>query len=389
MNKEILIRYSELTLKGKNRNHFSKVLFKNIKNKLSNLDYAIERDYDKIIIKPNDNPEDYIKPLSEITGISWYAIVTSVATSKENIEKALDEVFSKNDKATFRVSGKAIDKDLFDSSDSLTRWAAGYILNKYPESKVDLKNYNLNVNIRVLSDGNTQIYCEKHKGIEGLPAGSNGKALQLLSGGIDSPVAAYKTTTRGMNVSFITFLTPVTSTEETVHKIKSIAKRINDFNGVDQKLFIVDFSKIQQRIMMLKKDEYRITLLRRYFVRFSEMISKKYGYDMLITGDSLGQVASQTIESLTMVDNATDMLIARPLISMSKNEIINIATKIKTLELSNLPGDDMCSAFTPDNPIIKPKKEVVLELEAEMTNIDELLNDVIENDIEIVEMKNV
>jgi len=197
------------------------------------------------------------------------------------------------------------------------------------------------------------------------------------------------TTTRGMNVSFVTFLTPVTSDKETLYKIKELAKRVNDFNGYDQKLFVVNFAKVQAEIMKLVKEEYRITLLRRYFMRYSELLSERYGYEMLITGDSLGQVASQTIASMTLIDNSTDMLIARPLVAMSKNEIIKKATEIGTLQLSNLPGNDMCSLFTPKSPVINPKKEVILDLESKLEDMDKVLEDVLENDTRILELKNV
>lgn len=252
--------------------------------------------------------------------------------------------------------------------------------------KIDLKNYDIDFNIK-LENEIAIISFFKEEAINGLPSGSNGKALALLSGGIDSPVAAFKTITRGINVSFITFLTPLTSENETISKIKELALEVDKYNGNHGKLFFVNFEKVQEEIMKIENSSYRIILLRRYFMRFSELVSKKYGYKFFITGDSLGQVASQTPESMTQINNATKKLIIRPLVSMSKNEIIKEATSINTYKISIKPGNDMCSAFTPKKPILFPKEKIVKELEEKLINMDYIMEQILEKDTRIIELK--
>ena len=252
--------------------------------------------------------------------------------------------------------------------------------------KINLSKFDVDINVRIEGD-KTTIFFEKENGIIGLPAGANGKALTLLSGGIDSPVAAYKTISRGVNTSFLTFLTPRTSNSDVITKIKELALVVNRYNGIDGKLFLVNFEKIQEQIMLLDNTSYRITLLRRYFMRFAKMVSDKYGFKFVITGDSLGQVASQTSESMTLIDNATEQLVVRPLVSMSKNEIIRIAEEIETYKISIMPGDDMCSIFTPNDPIIFPKKKMVASLEAKLSDMDKILFKILNEDMRVIELK--
>ncbi|BDU67450.1 MAG: putative tRNA sulfurtransferase [Candidatus Tyloplasma litorale] len=389
-NKYIVVKFSELSLKGGNKKEFVKILIRNIKNKLKDkkIKAEVKNAKDKIEIYSDHNLEEVFEIMDKIVGISSYSYYYKFEANEKNILKNLQEKLSNFQKGTkFRISLKIIQNDEFDDKSKLINLLAWYAIEKLGFI-VDLSNYDIDINLRI--EKNIAIFFfEKKIGIYGLPAGVNGKALTLLSGGIDSPVAAFKTVTRGVNVSFITFLTPRTSEANVINKIKDLAIKVDEYNGIHGKIIFVNFEKVQEEISKLKDSSYRITLLRRFFVKFAQIISKKYGYKFLITGDSLGQVASQTPESMTQIDNATDQLIIRPLVSMSKNEIIRIAEKIGTYKISIRPGDDMCSLFTPKKPIIFPKKEMVQDLESKLTNMDDILFKILKEETRIIDIKEI
>ena len=387
MKEIIFIRYSELTLKGKNRNEFAKVLFSNIKNKLRGIEYeSIKREYDYIEIVPSSNSDEIIERLKYVIGISWFTKAYVLDSDKVEIEKLILDKLDRS-KETFRVSAKNR-SELFEDSDQLTRFIATIVL-KNTDLRVDLSNYDLELNVKVNGE-KTTIFLEKIKGIEGLPVGSNGRGLVFLSGGIDSPVAAFEMMTRGIRVDFITFLNPITSTDNVLNKVKSLSKQITKYSGSDTYHYIVDFKLVQSYIRdNLKYDEYRTTFLRRAFAKYGEFIAKDYGYQTLITGDALGQVASQTLENLNVIDEASKLLMARPLLGRDKNSIIKISKEIGTHDYSILPGDDMCSDFTPRKPILKPKFEKTIAIANELENYDELFEETKEKLTETIKVENV
>ncbi len=390
LNKYIVVKFSELHLKGGNKKEFITALTRNIRGKFSDKGIVadIKNARDKLEIYSENDLEKIPSALDEVVGISLYSHVFQCEVDKEGIESIMRRELAKYPEGTtFRVSAKMVDGDLFSSKDEMIKWLAWFGTNEM-KFKIDLSNCELDINVRI-ENGKATLFFDKNVGIYGLPAGANGKALTLLSGGIDSPVAAFKTITRGVNVSFLTFLTPRTSEADTISKIKDLALQVDKYNGIHGKLFFVNFERVQEKIMQLEDTSYRITLLRRYFMRFAQLVSKRNGYKFLITGDSLGQVASQTPESMTQIDNATEQLIVRPLVSSSKNEIINIAEEIGTYEISIRPGDDMCSLFTPKNPIIFPKKYKVQELESQLEGMDELLESVYDEDMRVIELKDI
>ncbi len=387
LNKHIVVKYSELHLKGGNKKQFIKVLIDNIKSKLEEqkIEAKVLDGRDRVIIESEKQIEEVPNVLRYIVGISSFAFYYTLDANKDAIEKLLEEKLPKDANRKFRLSVKVIDEQPLGEKQKVIEWLAWFSTNVL-QYKIDLSNYDVDINIKI-EDGKATIFLEKEDAIIGLPAGANGKALTLLSGGIDSPVAAFKTITRGINTSFITFLTPRTSDEKTIEKIMKLAKQVNKYNGNNGKLFLVNFEKVQEEIMQLEDSSYRITLLRRYFMRFAKMISYKHKFKFVITGDSLGQVASQTPESMSVIDNATEQLIVRPLVSMSKNEIIDIAREIGTYDISIMEGDDMCSLFTPKNPIIHPKLRQAIELEEKLNDMDEVLRKVLDKDTRVIELK--
>lgn len=359
MDKIIFIRYSELSLKGKNKNHFIKILVNNIKNKIEGHSYYLKSEHDKIIIKQMDNVGEIIDKLKLVIGISWFTVATQIKSSREEIIETVIKMVRNKDYKTFRISAKNTSNIFTDSMD-LTHCVAGSILEK-TDMKVSLSIYDVNITIRV-NDDTTTIYVKKIKGIEGLPVGSNGRALSFLSGGIDSPVAAFKMMTRGLQVDFITFISPKVRTPELIYKINELAKQVNKYNGKNGKLYIVDFQLVRKHIKeYLPKESYRVVFLRRFFAAYGNYIADKYGYVTLITGDAMGQVASQTPQNLTAIDEASKIFISRPLLGMDKNSIIKIAREINTYDISILPGEDMCSECNPKNPIISARMDDVIK----------------------------
>lgn len=383
----IVVRFSELSLKGGNKKEFILTLIRNINEKIKaeNIDAKVLNKRDKLEIISEKNIDKIPSVLKYIVGISSHSFFYETSITKKNIEEVLNNQLLHYPKdTTFRISVKLIDKELYDDKEKVVEWLAWFGTNKLG-FKINLKRYKIDINIR-FENGKAIIHFGKKDGIIGLPSGVNGKALALLSGGIDSPVAAYKTISRGVNTSFITFLTSKTSNKDVLDKIKNLALQVNKYNGIPQKLFFVNFERVQIEILKLNDESYRIILLRRYFMKFAELVSKKYGYKFLITGDSLGQVASQTPESMTQINNAIKKLIIRPLVSLSKNEIIKIAEEIKTYNISIGPGDDMCSSFTPKNPIIFPKKGKIKELENMLINMEDILYKVLDEETRVIDL---
>jgi len=383
----IVVKFSELSLKGGNKKEFVSTLIKTINRKIEakKIEAKVLNKRDKLEIISENDIDKIPSVLKYIVGISSYSFVYETEINKLEIEKELRKQLSIYPKGTFfRISVKLIDKTFFESKEKIIEWLAWFGTEEL-KFKINLKRYEIDINIR-FENKKATIFFGKSDGIIGLPSGANGKALTLLSGGIDSPVAGYKIISRGINTSFVTFLTSKTFSDTLLNKIKSLASKVNEYNGIPQKLFIVKFDRVQLEIMKLEDETYRIILLRRYFMRLAELLSKKYGYKFLITGDSLGQVASQTPESMTEINKSIDKLIIRPLVSMSKNEIIKIAEHIETYKISIGPGDDMCSLFTPKNPIIFPKEKKIIELENKLKDMESVLFKVFDEDMRIIDL---
>lgn len=361
MEKVIFIRYSELSLKGKNKKEFIKILNRNIKNKLEGLNFEIKTGHDKVVVNPkSEDITEFIERLKFVVGISWFSVANVVDTTKKDIEQAVIAEVKDGWFKTFRVSAKNI-SEVFSDSKSLTHYVAGRVL-EHTDMKVNLSEYDVEINVRA-ERNKTTVFGKKIKGIDGLPSGSNGKGLAFLSGGIDSPVAAIKMMTRGLQVDFVTFLSPNVETPELLHKIKKLAKQANKYNGRAGRLYIINFAPVRKFIREdLKKESYRVVFLRRFFTHYGNFLAEKYNYQTLITGDAMGQVASQTPQNLTAVDDASEIFVSRPLIGMDKNSIIKLAREYGTYEISILPGDDMCAQCTPKSPVLSAKMDVVREL---------------------------
>lgn len=384
MKKVILIRYSEIHLKGNNKHFFEKLLLNNIKSALKGLNFEIEFSHTRYLIS-NFNEEDLneiIKRLKTVFGIYSLSVADEIETSVENIEKYFNNFKLSN--TSFRVSVNRADKKFPINSTEFSKIIGNIIFDNGENLTVDLHTYKTEVCIDIRESGKTYIFSNVIKGLNGMPVGSAGKGLLLLSGGLDSPVAGYKIAQRGMIVDGLHFHSFPYTSENAKNKVISLAKLIKPYTHM-KRLFVVSFTKIQEEIHKNCDGDYMITLMRRIMMRIAERLSEKYDYKAIITGECLGQVASQTIESLTSSNSVIKLIpVLRPLIAFDKDETIEIANKINTYDTSILPYEDCCTVFLPKNPIIKPKLDRVLNEESKL-DIENLISDAI-NTVEIIEI---
>ncbi len=378
MKEIIYLKYGELTLKGKNRDDFSSLLFRNLKNALiefENLKFI--KNFDNVIIEnfSNDQRDEIINIITKIPGFTNLSIAYKIDLNLDLLNNKICELLD-NTKTSFKVITKRKNKKFKKNSDEINRIVASYILSNNDNYYVDIKNPELKINIEV-NNNDIIFYFKKIPCANGLPIGIEGKVLVLLSGGIDSCVASHLLMKRGLHVDFLTFITPPHTSPNALKKVEELASIVTLNKKLENyKLFVCNFTRVQDELTHISKENYRITILRRSFLRIATRIAKKYNYDAIATGESLGQVASQTMDSMKVISSATDQLILRPLITFDKNEIIDIAKKINTYETSILPFDDSCSLFAPKKPITKPKIDIVLDLEKNLdllTSIEELV----------------
>lgn len=382
MNKAILIRFGEIFLKGKNKHVFEKMLIHNILNALKEFEIKLTKISGRYILTDYDElyENEIMEKVCNVFGVYSISPCFVVKANREDIEDCLKNI--EINTSTFKVDVKRADKFFPIQSTEFAALMGGVILSKYPKLKVNLSKPETTIYIEIREDGNTYIYSKILKAVGGMPVGSSGAGLLLLSGGIDSPVAGYLMSKRGMPLQAIHFHSFPYTSELAKDKVISLAKIISEYTG-NIKLHIVPFTKIQEEIHKNCKPEYMITLMRRIMMRIAEKIAKNNDLKAIITGESLAQVASQTIESMTVTNAVVcDLPVLRPLIAMDKEDIIEISKKINTYETSILPYEDCCTVFLPEHPIIKPKMEKVLK-EEERLKIAELIDDAISK-IEVV-----
>ncbi|MGI5841691.1 MAG: tRNA uracil 4-sulfurtransferase ThiI [Christensenellales bacterium] len=357
--KIILLRYGELYLKGENQKLFIKALISNIKTALHGLEYKLERAQARLFVKTTeDHLKAVMKKLENVFGLSSYSVVEEVQADKDVIEEFVGQITT--NKKTFRVNVKRADKSFPVKSIEFERHLGGIVLKNNPNLKVDLTKPEFVVNIDIRENKKAYIYFDSIPGAGGLPLGTAGKGLLLLSGGIDSPVAGYQIAKRGLAFEGLHFHSYPYTSDQAKQKVISLAKLMNNFNP-NFKVHFVSITKLQEEINKNCKSDYMITIMRRFMFRIAEEIAQRRGLKAIITGENLAQVASQTVESLTSTNSVLKNVIAfRPLLTFDKEEIIQIANKIGTYETSILPYEDCCTVFLPKTPIIKPKIERIV-----------------------------
>ena len=382
MKKLIMIKYGELTTKKANRKLFINILDNNIKKILSNETYTIKKDRVRMYIESN-NIDLISQKLKKVFGIHSIVECYSVDTNIEEIESTILKLINNIGGSTFKVDTKRADKDFPIHSMDFNNKIGGLIL-KNTSLKVDVHNPDIMVHIEIRTEG-TFIYFNEIKGIGGYPVGIQGKGLLMLSGGIDSPVAGYLALKRGVDIDCLYFESPPHTSIEAKNKVIKLASIINEYSG-NIRVFVLPFTEIQETIYKNVDDTYIITIMRRFMYRIAEKLAKKYGSKIIINGESIGQVASQTLTSMSVINAVTNMPVIRPVACLDKLEIIDIAKKIETYETSILPYEDCCTIFLPKHPVINPNIEKVLQMEKKL-NIDELIDKAIDN-VEIISSLN-
>lgn len=376
MEKLILIKYGELTTKKDNRKTFIKTLETNIKNKINNLYINITKTMSRMYISYDEkNEEEILKNLTKIFGIHSIVICDKVNTNEDDIKNKVLEILKDKQFKTFKVSTKRSDKTFPHTSMEFNNIIGGLVLKNF-DCKVDVHNPELNLEIEIRQEG-TFIYNKEYSGLGGYPVGIQGKGLLMLSGGIDSPVAGYLALKRGVNIECLYFESPPHTSLNAKNKVLKLAEILNDYSGTI-KVHIVPFTKIQEEIYKNIPGNYNITIMRRMMYRIAEKYAKKRNCKVLINGESIGQVASQTLNSMVVINNVTNMPVIRPVACLDKLEIIEISKNINTYETSILPYEDCCTIFVPKHPIINPTLETAIEYE-KLINYEELINDCIKN----------
>jgi len=386
MNEVILIRYGEIFLKGKNYSFFENTLFKNIKRRLKNISLNIEKISGRFLINnfKIEDKENIIDILKTVFGLVSLSVAYEVDSNIDEILNICKKIIIKED--SFKVETKRADKTFPMKSFEFSAKVGECVLKSNPNTKVDVHNPKEVVYIEIRQNGKTYIYYNKISCFGGMPVGTAGKGMLLLSGGIDSPVAGFQMAKRGLNLCAIHFHSYPYTSEQAKEKVISLANIIKKYTG-DIRLFVVPFTKIQEEIHKNCDSEYMVTLVRRFMMEIAEKVAIQAGCQCLITGENLAQVASQTVEGLTVTNQMAKTLpIFRPLISFDKVEISAISEKIGTYETSILPYEDCCSVFLPENPITHPKFDKIQKNEA-LLDRERLINNAIDN-IEIIDIKN-
>ena len=371
MEKIILIKYGELSTKKDNKNYFLNTLKENISKQIENIE--ITYDYGRMFIKCLDNNYDgVINKLKNIFGI--HSIVIAYQSSKrdlEDIKTNIIDLLKELDFKTFKVETKRSDKSYPYKSPEISKIIGGIILKNKDNIKVDVNNPEITIHVEIRKDSSL-IYFEEFSGIGGYPVGTLGKGLLMLSGGIDSPVAGFLSMKRGVKIDAIYFESPPHTSQMAKDKVLKLAKILSKYCG-EVKVHVINFTEIQEEIYKNIPHEYLITIMRRMMYRISERISKDINGKIIVNGESIGQVASQTLSSMSVINEVVKMPVIRPVACYDKLEIIELAKKIGTYETSILPYEDCCTIFVPDHPVINPELQKCIQYES-LINYEEMIN---------------
>lgn len=358
MEKVVIIKYGELNTKKDNINYFIKALRNDLSKKIDN---NIEYDRGRMIIFGDDL--DIVKDaLNKTFGIHEYEIGYKLKTNNiDIISLELVKLVKERDFNTFKVSTKRSDKSYEMNSMEVSKHLGGVILKNIPGKSVDVNTPDLLVNVEIRKDSSL-LYFDKEKGLGGYPLGTLGKGMLMLSGGIDSPVAGYLAMKRGVRLECVYFDSPPHTSQEALNKVLALAEKLSDYSNYI-KVHIIHFTDIQEAIYKNCPKEYMITIMRRCMYRIAEMLAYRENCKCIVNGESIGQVASQTLTSMNAINEVVKMPVIRPVCCLDKLEIIDIAKKIGTYETSILPYEDCCTIFVPEHPVINPEKELAREYE--------------------------
>ena len=382
MKEILLVKTGELVLKGLNRVSFENALIKNIRRHLNGLgEISVKNAQSTIYIEPKDDNYPFEEAVERVKKVFGIVAFSRARVCNKDINEILDlapEYLKEqlSSAKTFKVEAKRSDKKFPLTSPEISRLMGERLLKSFNHLRVDVHNPDAVVTVEI-RDYSAYIRCGQIHGAGGLPVGTAGKASILISGGIDSPVAAYMMAKRGLTLDAIHFASPPYTGPLAELKVKTLLKKVAQYSG-DIRLAIVPFTEIQELIANNCPEEYFTLIMRRMMMRISQELANKHGSKALITGESLGQVASQTLFALGVTDSVCELPVLRPLIGMDKEEIIAISRKIDTFETSILPYEDCCTVFTPKHPRTKPENSQCAEAESSL-DITELVKNAIEN----------
>ena len=377
MQKIIIIKYGELTTKKDNIGLFLSALKTNVENSLSGMNTHINFDKGRMFVEAHDNNYDKVlEKLQKVFGIHEINIGYKIENNYEILKKELVNVVKDRNFTTFKVETKRSNKKFFKNSMEISKELGAVILTNIENKKVDVNNPELLINVEVRLDA-FYFYFDKVNGAGGYPVGTLGKGILMLSGGIDSPVAGYLCSKRGVKLEALYFESPPHTSIEAKNKVKKLAEILAEYNG-NIKLHVVNFTNIQEAIYKNIPHEYLVTIMRRMMYRIATQIAKHNRCKIIVNGESIGQVASQTLTSMSVINAVTDIPVIRPVACFDKLEIIDIANKINTFETSILPYEDCCTIFVPKHPVINPELNKCISYE-ELIPYKDLINDAVKN----------
>ena len=372
----ILIKYGELTTKKDNRKQFINILYNNLKEKIKKYDAKIIKEHARMYIICNEHTNEILDIVSNTFGIHAFNICYKTHTNTEDIKSLTLELLKQKTFKTFKVETKRRDKNFPIKSMDFNHVIGSHILKNINDIKVEVQNPEILVHIEINKE-DTYIYFNDIKGLGGYPVGVQQKGLLMLSGGIDSPVAGYLALKRGIKIDAIYFEAIPHTSLNAREKVKTLAKELLKYT-TDINLYVVPITKLQEQIYKNCDSTYIITILRRMMYRISEQLANKNEQLVLINGESIGQVASQTLNSMRVINEVVKIPVIRPVACLDKLEIIEIAKKINTYETSILPYEDCCTIFVPRHPVINPKHEKCLK-EEQKINYEQLIKESIDN----------
>lgn len=377
MKKLIIIKYGELTTKHDNINFFIKTLKNNIESSLSGIDNKITYDVGRMFIE-TDKYDEVVKKLTNTFGIHEINIAYEIDDrSLDNISKVLIELLSDKYFNTFKVVTKRSDKSYPIKSMDVSKSLGGVVLKNKKTVKVDVNNPELLINVEIRNN-KAYLYFEKVEGIGGYPVGTLGKGMLMLSGGIDSPIAGYLAMKRGIRIEGVYFDSPPHTSIDAKNKVLELASILSSYSGY-VKLHVIHFTEIQEAIYRYCPKEYMITIMRRMMYRIAEKLAHKNNCKAIINGESVGQVASQTLTSMAAINEVIKMPVLRPVCCYDKIEIIDLAKRIGTYDVSIRPFQDCCTIFVPEHPVINPEIEKAREYE-QAFDFETLINEAVKND---------
>lgn len=369
---KLLLRFGEFTLKGKNRNRFERSVLNHIRSVLKPFPGAkIVKEYGRLYVELNgESPEALIHVLKKVFGLVSISPVRVCPSELDRIiETAIDFVGQKElaDPSTFKVNARRVWKQFPHSSQEMNHLVGSPLLRTYPQLKVKVKQPDMELRVEI-RENETYLYYEVIPGAGGYPIGTNGKAMLLLSGGIDSPVAGWSAMRRGLEIECVHFYSFPYTSQLAKEKVMELTRLLSGYTG-KIKLHLVPFTDVQTSFVGIGQDNLIITFMRRAMLRIASSLAEREGALAIVTGDSLGQVASQTLPSMNVIGRATELPLLRPLVMMDKNDIINTAMDIGTFETSILPYEDCCTLFVPKSPTTNPNLKIIEKVEASIPEL--------------------